>query len=164
MSNLYSVEQISSLLDLHPKTVRGFIRDGKLAAHKVGRQYRVHGEDLNRFVGMTAPADSPEYRALTEPPANVPIRLDPHADGSNAKPDAMRVSSVIDLDQLSALEASELTNKLMAIRNGRNPVGAAERGSVNCLYYETEQKLKVVLYGGTQFTIEMIGFLSVVAR
>ena len=162
MSNLYSVERISSLLDLHPKTVRGFIRDGKLAAHKVGRQYRVHGEDLNRFIGLRAPVDSPEHRALAEPPTKLPIRLDP--DGANAAPDAMRVSSVIDIDPLSVEEASQLTNKLMAVRNGRNPVQASERGRVDCLYYETEQKLKVVLYGGTQFTIEMILFLSAVTK
>ncbi|MFC7563955.1 helix-turn-helix domain-containing protein [Actinomadura namibiensis] len=47
----YSVEQVAELLDLHVRTVRGYVRDGKLRATRIGKQYRIAREDLEEFTG-----------------------------------------------------------------------------------------------------------------
>ena len=44
------VEDIARELDLHVNTVRGWIRDGKLKATRVGRDYRIKREDYEKFL------------------------------------------------------------------------------------------------------------------
>lgn len=39
------------MLDLHPKTVRRHIRDGRLSAARVGGEWRVREDDLGAFLG-----------------------------------------------------------------------------------------------------------------
>ena len=38
---MYSVEQVADLLGLHVRTVRGYVRDGRLKAVRIGKQYRI---------------------------------------------------------------------------------------------------------------------------
>ncbi|MFI6391568.1 helix-turn-helix domain-containing protein [Nonomuraea sp. NPDC050547] len=47
----FTVSQVADLLDLHVKTVRGYVRDGRLKAVKVGKQYRISRVDLESFTG-----------------------------------------------------------------------------------------------------------------
>ncbi|NLT40483.1 MAG: helix-turn-helix domain-containing protein [Clostridiales bacterium] len=42
----YTVEQISKMLAIHPKTVQRYIREGRLRAAKIGKSRRVGGSDL----------------------------------------------------------------------------------------------------------------------
>lgn len=51
----YTVEQVADLLDLHVKTVRGYIRDGRLPAVRIGKRYRIAKDDLAAFTGLPAP-------------------------------------------------------------------------------------------------------------
>ncbi|WP_433021856.1 helix-turn-helix domain-containing protein [Kribbella sp. CA-294648] len=48
---LLSVEQVADQLGLHVRTVRNYIRDGKLDAVRIGKQYRISREDLEAFTG-----------------------------------------------------------------------------------------------------------------
>lgn len=48
---LLTVEAVSEALQLHPKTVLRFIREGRLRATKVGKQYRILRSDLDSFSG-----------------------------------------------------------------------------------------------------------------
>ncbi|MEU4389141.1 helix-turn-helix domain-containing protein [Kribbella sp. NPDC023855] len=48
---LLSVEQVADQLGLHVRTVRNYIRDGKLDAVRIGKQYRISREDLKAFTG-----------------------------------------------------------------------------------------------------------------
>lgn len=49
---LYSIDQVAEMLNLHVKTVRGYVHDGRLRGTKVGRQYRISAEDLADFTGQ----------------------------------------------------------------------------------------------------------------
>jgi excisionase family DNA binding protein len=53
-----SVEEIAHELNVHPDTVRGWIRTKKLRAFKFGRDYRVKPEDYQKF--LDARATTPE--------------------------------------------------------------------------------------------------------
>lgn len=44
-----SVEDVAEMLDVHPDTVRGWIRDKKLPASKLGN-YRINRRDLDKFI------------------------------------------------------------------------------------------------------------------
>ncbi|SDK61502.1 helix-turn-helix domain-containing protein [Nonomuraea jiangxiensis] len=56
----YTVEQVADLLGLHVKTVRNYVRDGRLPAVRIGRQYRIAKGDLAEFAGW--PAGAPARR------------------------------------------------------------------------------------------------------
>jgi len=45
-----SVDDITKELSIHPDTVRGWIRDRKLKATKLGRDYRIKRVDLDKFL------------------------------------------------------------------------------------------------------------------
>jgi excisionase family DNA binding protein len=62
----YSVEQVADLLGLHVKTVRGYVHDGKLKAAKVGKQYRITGEDLAAFTGRPVAARYIEVSGIVQ--------------------------------------------------------------------------------------------------
>jgi len=53
---LYTVDHVANLLGLHVKTVRTYVRDGRLKAARVGKQYRIAQEDLQAFTGTPPPA------------------------------------------------------------------------------------------------------------
>ena len=55
-NDMYSVEQVAELLGLHVRTVRGYIRDGRLRAVRIGKQYRIARADLDALTGRPAPA------------------------------------------------------------------------------------------------------------
>jgi excisionase family DNA binding protein len=47
---IMSIDEVASYLDLHPLTVRRLARDGEIPAFKVGRQWRVKRELLDRWI------------------------------------------------------------------------------------------------------------------
>ncbi len=51
---LYTVEFAARRLKLHPTTILRFIRDGRLAATKVGKSYRILRSELDRLAGRRA--------------------------------------------------------------------------------------------------------------
>lgn len=53
---LYSVEQVAERLGLHVRTVRSYVREGRLKALKIGKQYRITRGDLEAFLGPAAKA------------------------------------------------------------------------------------------------------------
>ncbi|MGZ3314865.1 MAG: helix-turn-helix domain-containing protein, partial [Caulobacteraceae bacterium] len=50
--SLYTVEQTAERLRLHPKTVLRMIRDGRLKAKRIGKAYRILGDDLDAAAGV----------------------------------------------------------------------------------------------------------------
>src|SRR6266576_1214083 len=49
--DLYSVDQVANRLGLHVRTIRNYVRDGRLKAVRIGKQYRITREDLEAFTG-----------------------------------------------------------------------------------------------------------------
>ncbi len=53
---LYSVEQVAERLGLHVRTVRSYVREGRLKAVRIGKQYRIGQADLEALTGRPAAA------------------------------------------------------------------------------------------------------------
>jgi len=51
---LVTVEQAAEELNLHPKTVLRYIRDGRLPATRVGKSYRIARAKLDAFAGIAS--------------------------------------------------------------------------------------------------------------
>src|SRR5580698_10797367 len=105
--DLYSVEQVAEQLGLHVKTVRNYVREGRLKAVRIGKQYRISREDLEAMTGRPQP-----------PPE--PVRRTRHVE----------VSSIVEIDAISPEMANRLTTSLMGGAKGIRieAIYNAERG------------------------------------
>jgi excisionase family DNA binding protein len=126
-SELYSTEEVAEQLGLHVRTVRGYVRDGRLRAVRVGKQYRITRADLEAFVG------SPE---ALEP------RRHRHVD----------VSSVVDIDAVSPEAAHRISALLTAVRTH----AADQPLRVQTAYDEERARMKVIILGGLADTRQLL--------
>jgi excisionase family DNA binding protein len=93
---LYSVEQVAGLLGLHVRTVRNYVREGKLKAARIGKQYRIAHEDFEAFTGRPAPAG-----------------------GAARRHRHVEVSSIVEIDAIGAETADRVTTLLMGASASR---------------------------------------------
>ncbi len=131
----YTVDDISKMLDMHPKTLQRYIREGKLRAVKVGKAWRISGHDLSLF--MESSGQMPEQEEKTR---------------------QIFVTSVVDIDVVSADEAMNISNMLGASLNSK----PSELGS-SCMstqYIDSENKLRIVISGSAQFMEIMMSLIS----
>lgn len=130
---LYSVEQVANLLGLHVRTVRTYVRDGRLKAVRIGKQYRIAREDLEAFTGRPV---APEI-----------VRRERHTE----------VSSVVQIDAISPDLANRVTNTLMATAKARDETDQPLR--VDTIYDEERGRLKVIVTGSIATTVAMLRFI-----
>jgi len=118
--HLLSPHQVADTLGVHVRTVRNYVRDGRLPATRVGKQYRISREDLAAFAGPAAVRE---------------VRRQPHVD----------VSVIVAIDAIERQTADRISNGLMATANARPPGGRPLR--VECLYDEQRGRMKVIVDG-----------------
>ncbi|MYZ36538.1 helix-turn-helix domain-containing protein [Streptomyces sp. MnatMP-M17] len=135
MWEFYSVEQVAGLLDLHVKTVRGYVRDGRLKATRVGKQYRVAREDLEAFTGSPAPP---------------PVRRTRYAE----------VSAIVQIDALSPEAMTRLTNTVMALALSRDGSQGRDRLRVETVYDEERATLKIIVLGALDTTADLLKVIN----
>ena len=133
MSELYSVEQVAERLGLHVKTVRNYVREGRLKAVRIGKQYRIAGEDLAALTGGSVPATPREDVQRTR-----------HVE----------VSSVVAVDAISRQDADRVMTLVMAAVNGRREDDDPMR--VQTVYDEERARLRILLLGGVQTSAELL--------
>jgi excisionase family DNA binding protein len=137
MSELYSVEQVADRLGLHVKTVRNYVREGRLKAIRIGKQYRIAGEDLAALTGGSVPAT-------------------PREDAHRTR--HVEVSSVVAVDAISRQDADRVMTLVMAAVNGRREDDDPMR--VQTVYDEERARLRILLLGGAQTSAELLRLVS----
>lgn len=55
---VYDVEECSKMLNIHPNTVRRYVRSGKLKGQRVGGKWYVTADTLKEFIKGDAVNDS----------------------------------------------------------------------------------------------------------
>ena len=132
---LYSVDQVAELLNLHVRTVRNYVREGRLKAVRIGKQYRIAREDLEAMTG----------RPVAE---REPVRRHRYIE----------VSSIVEIDAISQELAMRLINALTAMPKGGSEGDQPFR--VETLYYEERARLKVILTGSIATVGAFQNFIS----
>lgn len=122
--DLYSVEQVADLLNLHVRTVRNYVREGRLKAVRIGKQYRIAAEDLEAMTGRPASSF-----------ARQPVRRHRYIE----------VSSIVEIDAIGQDTASRLMNALTALPKGLADTDQPFR--VETIYNQEQARLKVILMG-----------------
>ena len=137
----YTVEQISALLDMHPKTIQRYIREGKLRATKIGKGWRVTGHDLSGFVES---------------------HRDESTDAENRPELTTTASSVVDIAACGKERAIRIMNALTAAMNSKPPEYG--RSSIQSQYIECDSTVRITLWGGIQFISVMLEAIASLAE
>jgi excisionase family DNA binding protein len=130
-----AVENVAERLNLHVKTVRRYIHDGRLKAKRIGKEYRVTHADLEEFAGA-APA--------TEPPV--------------ARTRQVIASSIVDVDAISPEESHRVTTMVMAALNSRR--GEPDHPRVDAIYYEERGRLRITITASPVLTSELLRLIN----
>ena len=134
---LFSVEQVAERLGLHVRTVRNYVRDGRLKAVRIGKQYRIASADLDALTGQKAAAPGRE---------TAPARR--HVE----------VSSIVQIEAIGFDAASRVTNSLLAAAKSR-PEGD-DPLRVDTIYDQERARLKVILSGSIATTASLLKFID----
>ena len=141
---MYNVSQLSEILDLHPKTVRRFIRDGKIRATKIGREWRVRKEDLQQYAHGEL-ANKP-----SEPQPTTPLSS------------RVQVSAVIEINEGHPEEVSRISNSLIAALNSKDPSWGRSR--YDLLYHPKTRKARFILNGTPLFIRTLLEMVEVLVQ
>ncbi|GAB1818431.1 helix-turn-helix domain-containing protein [Herbidospora sp. RD11066] len=132
----YSVEQVANLLGLHVKTVRNYVRDGKLKAVRIGKQYRITRDDLEAFTGQPVVPETVRRQRGVE------------------------VSAVVQIDAISRDRTDRLSNALIAVANS----GGEQQLRVETIYDEVRATLKIIVIGGAADTAALLTIIDTLSK
>lgn len=140
-NDYYTVDQISNMLNIHPKTIQRYIREGKLRATKIGKGWRVNGNDLSAF-----------------------IENDSYENPNFSKQSRRNIvaSSVIDVVVSGKEDAIRIMNTLTAAMNTK----PSEYGqsSMQSQYIERENIIRISLWGGIRFMAIIMDMIVVLTE
>lgn len=133
----YSPEQVAARLGLHVRTVRNYIREGRLRAVRIGKQYRIAPSDLANLTGQ--PVSSLD---------SMPEPRERHVE----------VSSIVEIDGVTPETASRISALVVAAANAPRTNGVSTR--IEVIYDERREHLKVVLVGTMENNALFFNFIS----
>ncbi|GAA0085939.1 helix-turn-helix domain-containing protein [Clostridium sp. CTA-7] len=156
-NQFYTIDKIAEILGMHHKTIRKFITDGKLAASKVGKQWRISGHDLSLFIEKN----------------NVNINNKNIAEESNTDfftngevketiNQKVNVSTVVDINDVDKEEYFRVSNTLIAVMNCKD--SKMGKSTINMKYNEKENRLKILLWGSVSFIEGMLDSISMLVE
>ncbi|QHW33811.1 helix-turn-helix domain-containing protein [Paenibacillus rhizovicinus] len=139
IAEFFTVDQFAQMLELHPRTVRRYIRDKQLQASKVGAEWRIRKEDAEMFIGGRF--ESLQTEATNEIEAFIQ-GLDSEIDGK------LQVCTVLDC-YVGTPEAMKISEIIMWHMNETNP----QRGKAKFQYFydDKAKKGRYVIWGNPYF-------------
>jgi excisionase family DNA binding protein len=137
---MYSTEEVADLLGLHVRTVRGYVRDGRLPGTRIGKQYRIARDDLDAFTGT---------------------RQDGPADGASQPPRA-EASAVVQVAPLGPDAMSRLSTLVTSAAATRQD--ADDPLHVQTVYDSHRATLKVIVTGTAGDTATVLALISTLTK
>lgn len=156
-NQFYTIDKIAEILGMHHKTIRKFITEGKLAASKVGKQWRISGNDLSIFMEKNNVNISD--KTISEEP-----NIDFVANGEvkDAIKQKVNVSTVVDINDVDKEEYFRISNTLIALMNCKD--SKMGKATINMKYDEKVNRLRVLLWGNVGFIEEMLSSISMLVE
>ncbi|MEU8407302.1 helix-turn-helix domain-containing protein [Micromonospora sp. NPDC048842] len=131
---MYSVEQVADRLNLHVRTVRGYIRSGRLRAVRIGKQYRIAASDLDALTGQAPTTPGVARQA--------------------------EVSSIVQIDGVDRAAADRLGTLVLTSANTAHDQANPLR--VQTVHDEQRHRLKIIILGDPAATAELLHLLDAV--
>ncbi|WP_137233132.1 helix-turn-helix domain-containing protein [Streptomyces sp. BPSDS2] len=142
---LYSVGEVAELLGLHVRTVRNYVREGRLKAVRIGKQYRISKEDFAALTGrpVDGTADHPADGTAPEPAP---------------EPGHVEVSSIVQIDALGPDAAHRLSTFITASTQSARDTSDPLR--VQTVYDKERTRMKIVILGGAASTADLLHMID----
>lgn len=156
-NQFYTIDKIAEILGMHHKTIRKFITEGKLAASKVGKQWRISGHDLSVFMEKNNVNISDEK--ISEE-SNIDFVTNGEVK-DNIK-QKVNVSTVVDINDVDKEEYFRISNTLIALMNCKD--SKMGKSTINMKYDEKVSRLKVLLWGNVSFIEEILSVISMLVE
>jgi excisionase family DNA binding protein len=137
--SLYSLEDVASRLGLNVRTVRGYVRSGRLRAIKIGKQYRVSRDSLEALTGSTDSFRHPE---------------------SSLRQRRVGVSSVIEISAASPELASRISSLLTSAAGSNRAEDAPLR--VETIRDPVRGTVKIVVIGDLSAVADLFRMVQLV--
>jgi len=136
---LLTVDQLAQMVDMHPRTIRRYIREEQLKGIKVGGEWRIRREDAEMFIG--GKFGELKSQAVDDVQAFIEGK-DTEIDGK------LQVCTVLDC-YVDNAEAVKLSQLVMWYMNQPDP----ERGKAKFQYFydDEEKKGRYILWGSPAF-------------
>jgi excisionase family DNA binding protein len=133
----YSTEEVAELLDLHVRTIRRFIREGKLRATRIGKQFRIAESDFRKLAGSDEVAEQPRSQ----------------------KRRRIVVSTTVDVDAIGQAAQERLVNLLGGAFHALD--GEPNSRRFDAIYYEDEGRLRLLINADLGTTNTVLGMLRI---
>jgi excisionase family DNA binding protein len=143
---LYTVDELSTLLKLHPKTILRFIHEGRIGGRKIGRAWMVSASELRAFT----------HGELATPGPSMP------SPAPSPMVERMAVSMVVEIAEQNVKDASRISNSILAMLNCKDDSWGPAR--FDFFHFPETGKAKYVLYGSTAFMKAMLNVFEVIAQ
>lgn len=156
-NEFYTIDKIAEILGMHHKTIRKFITEGKLAASKVGKQWRISGHDLSVF--MENNNVNVSHKKISEE-SNIDFVTNGEVEDNMTQ--KVSVSTVVDINDVDKEEYFRISNTLIALMNCKDSKMA--KSTINMKYDEKINRLRVLLWGNVRFIKEMLNSISMLVE
>ena len=133
---MYSLDQVAERLRLHVRTVRAYVRTGRIKAIRIGKQYRVAREELEALVGASNLPEAVSRRRNAE------------------------VSSVVQMDAVTEHTALRVADHLRSVVKTPREDGSALR--VETIYDVGRAHLKVIVIGSLSAAANIFALLGAI--
>jgi excisionase family DNA binding protein len=133
--HLYTAEEVAGLLNLHVKTVRRYVQEGRLKARRIGKEYRITRADLTAFAGDVPAPETPVARTRQ-----------------------VVVSSILDAEVVSPQLSHRITTLMMASLNSSK--GDADAPRVDSIYYPEQAKLRVMITASPAVACDLLKMVN----
>lgn len=152
----YNIEQVAEILDVHHKTVRKFIKEGKLRANKLGKQWRISKSDLDLFT------NNKDSTADIERSSNDEEIEFENNYFKNEEDNVIKVSSVINIENINEEEYIRTSNMLLSVMNCNDEKLIGNR--INMKYSKNEKRLRIMLWGSIDVVKDLLDVISVFSK
>jgi excisionase family DNA binding protein len=152
MSDLLTVDQLAQILEMHPRTIRRYIREDKLKAVKVGGEWRIRKEDAEVFIGGRLDEIKSEAHDVVKA----------FVDGKDSEIEGkLQVCAVLDC-YVGNEEAMRISEAIMRHMNQDDP----DRGRAKFQYFfdDEEKKGRYILWGNPAFVGKVLSAVGEAAR
>ncbi|PJI08167.1 MULTISPECIES: hydroxyacid dehydrogenase [Clostridium] len=129
----------------------------KLAASKVGRQWRISSHDLSPF--MEKSNVNINGKKISEEPNIDYVGIGKVKGIVNQR---VNVSTVVDINDVDKEEYFRISNTLVAVMNCKDP--KMRKSTINMKYDEKESRLRILLWGNIRFIEEMLNSISMLVE
>ena len=137
----YSPDEVAALVGLHVRTIRRFIREGRLRAAQVGKQYRIARSELEKLVGSGRGQEPAESRSRSR---------------------RIVISTTVDIDAIAPEEQERLVSFLISAFQSLNGEQSSRR--FDSIYYAEEERLRLLVHADLDSTNVVLGLVREVLK